>query len=237
MHGLAFDFRAELPFADAPKVLTGHENGRITLNLKEADGAEREAMRQQMGEPYRTLVGHFRHEVGHYFWDVLVRDGGHLDACRAIFGDDRANYDQALQAHYREGPPADWRDHFISAYATTHPWEDFAETWAHYLHILDTLETAHAFGLRVRPRVSRSMELQTAMDFDPYLATDIATIVEAWLPLTFAMNSLSRSMGQPDLYPFILSSDAIRKLGFVHDLVHGKAPMDAAPKDAVLCAA
>jgi len=232
-HGLVFDFLAESPAAGAPKVLTGHDNGLITLNLKEADDAEREAMRKQMGEPYRTLVGHFRHEVGHYFWDVLVRDGGHLQACRAIFGDDSADYEAALKVHYKDGPPADWHEHFISAYATTHPWEDFAETWAHYLHIIDTLETAHAFGLRIRPRVSKNKELQAVMDFDPHLATDMDTIIEAWLPLTFAMNSLSRSMGQADLYPFILSSDAIRKLGFVHDLVHGKVAADVAPKAAV----
>jgi hypothetical protein len=215
---LVFDFLAEDP--GTPKVLTGHENGLITLNINEADDAQREKIRKQMGEPYRTLLGHFRHEVGHYFWDVLVRDGGHLAECREVFGDETADYNDALKVHYAEGPMANWQEHFISAYATSHPWEDFAETWAHYLHIVDTLETAHAFGMRIRPRVVKSPELQAVMDFDPYQARDFDTIIEAWLPLTFAMNSLSRSMGQADLYPFILSSDAIRKLGFIHKLVH-----------------
>ncbi len=217
-HGLVFDFLAEGP--STPKVLTGHENGLITLNLKEADDAEREKMRKAMGEPYRTLLGHFRHEVGHYFWDVLVRDGGQLEPCRALFGDEQVDYDAALKRHYAEGPAPDWQSHFISAYATTHPWEDFAETWAHYLHIVDTLETAYAFGMRIQPRVVKNPGLRAALDFDPYAAPDIDTIIEAWLPLTFAMNSLSRSMGQADLYPFILPFDAIAKLGFIHNLVH-----------------
>jgi len=217
-HGLIFDFLAETP--SAPKVLTGHENGLITLNLNEADDAQREKLRQQMGEPYRTLLGHFRHEVGHYFWDVLVRDGGKLEECRALFGDEQADYDEALKRHYAEGPAPNWQEHFISAYATTHPWEDFAETWAHYLHIIDTLETAYAFGLRIQPRVVKNPALRATLDFDPHQAPDIDTIIEAWLPLTFAMNSLSRSMGQADLYPFLLPPDAIRKLGFIHRLVH-----------------
>jgi len=217
-HGLVFDFLAET--AAKPKILTGHENGLITLNLNEADDAEREKMRQTLGEPYRTLLGHFRHEVGHYFWDVLVRDGGYLQECRAVFGDDSADYNEALKTHYAQGPAPNWQDHFISAYATSHPWEDFAESWAHYLHIVDTLETAHAFGIRIQPRIVKTPELRASMDFDPHQASDIETIIEAWLPLTFAMNSLSRSMGQADLYPFILSADAIQKLGFIHKIIH-----------------
>ena len=218
-HGLVFDFLAEATTPGAAKVLTGHDNGLITLNLNEADDAHRELMRQRMGEPYRTLLGHFRHEVGHYFWDVLVRDAGQLDAFRAIFGDETADYGKALAAHYQSGPPPDWREHHISAYATTHPWEDFAEIWAHYLHIIDTLETARAFGLKIHPDVVDAPGLHTELDFDPYGAPDIDTIIAAWLPLTFAMNSLSRSMGHADLYPFILSPDAIAKLGFIHGLV------------------
>ena len=137
-HGLAFDFLDDPPAASTPKVLTGHDNGVITLAMKESDDVEREKMRTEMGEPYRTLLGHFRHEVGHHFWDILVRDGGQLEACRAVFGDDSEDYAEALKRHYAEGPPPDWCNDYISAYATTHPWEDFAETWAHYLHIIDT---------------------------------------------------------------------------------------------------
>ncbi|CAH2601163.1 zinc-ribbon_6 domain-containing protein [Rhodovastum atsumiense] len=222
-HGLVFDFLADAPDPTGPKVLTGHDNGIITINVKEADDKEREAMRAQMREPYRTLLGHFRHEVGHYFWDVLVRDGGFLDAFRERFGDERQDYDAALQKNYREGPPADWQEHFVSTYASCHPWEDFAETWAHYLHIVDTLEMAASFGISVRPRITRDPDLATEIDFDPHQAKDVETLVEAWLPLTFAVNSLNRAMGQPDLYPFILSAEVIDKLGFIHRIVHASA--------------
>jgi hypothetical protein len=227
-HGLVFDILADPPPKQGPKVLTGHDNGLITLALTEADDAQRELRRQQMGEPYRTLLGHLRHEVGHHFWDVLVRDGGKLDACRAVFGDDTLDYEEALKIHYAEGAPPDWQDSFISEYATTHPWEDFAETWAHYLHIVDTLETAGAFGVQVAPKLDESGELQADGDIDPYREPDIEKLVSAWLPLTFAVNNLNRSMGQPDLYPFILSKPAIAKLGFIHELVRGARTQPAA---------
>ncbi|WP_424139021.1 zinc-binding metallopeptidase family protein [Roseomonas chloroacetimidivorans] len=217
--GLSFDFLADPPDPSGPKVMTGHDNGLITIALKEADDAEREQMRKNMGEPYRTLLGHFRHEVGHYFWDKLVRDGGQLEACRAVFGDDSQDYGAALQKHYAEGPPPDWQDNFVSTYATTHPWEDFAETWAHYLHIVDTLETAASFGLRVQPKIDKSGDLHAAIDFDPYREPDFSRIIDDWLPLAFAVNSLNRSMGQPDLYPFVLSPAVIKKLEFIHGLV------------------
>ena len=153
-HGLAFDFLADA--GDGAKILTGHDDGLITINLAEADDARREKSRVEMLEPYRTLLGHFRHEIGHYFWNVLIRDGGRLDSCRAVFGDDFTDYAAALQRHYEQRPPADWAETFISAYAAAHPWEDFAETWAHYLHIVDTLETASAFGLKSIPPRQRT---------------------------------------------------------------------------------
>lgn len=219
--GLVFDFLADPPAPDGQQVMTGHEDGLITLALTEADDAERERRRTEMGEPYRTLLGHFRHEVGHYYWDRLVRDRGLLAECRAMFGDDEEDYAEALQRHYKDGPPADWQDRFVSTYATTHAWEDFAETWAHYLHIVDCLETADAFGLEVHPRVGAQPALETEMLVDPYAAGNFDRLIEAWLPLTYAMNSMNRSMGLGDLYPFILSAPVVAKLGFVHDLVHG----------------
>jgi hypothetical protein len=219
--GLAFDFLADSPGTTGPKVMTGHDNGLITIALVEADDAERERRRTLMHEPYRSLLGHFRHEVGHYFWDVLVRDGGRLDECRAVFGDDTLDYESALQTHYTNGPLADWQEHFVSQYASTHPWEDWAETWAHYLHIVDTLEMASAFGITVKPRLTRDATLSAAIDLDPYDAeADMESIIGAWLPLTFAMNSLNRAMGNPDLYPFVLSPTVVTKLGFVHAVVH-----------------
>jgi hypothetical protein len=181
-----------------------------------------------MGESYRTLLGHFRHEVGHWYWEVLVRDGGEgrLEAFRALFGDERQDYAAALKAHYENGPAEDWRSRFITSYASAHPWEDWAETWAHYLHMVDTLETAAAFGLRIRPRVAPEEVLSAELDKDPHApGRDINELVTEWVPLTFAVNSLNRSMGQPDLYPFVLSPPVVEKLGFIHGLIHaGQAP-------------
>ena len=216
---LVFDFLADAPTPDGPKVMTGHDDGLVTISLAEADDAERERRRAQMGEPYRTLLGHFRHEVGHFFWDLLVRDGGKLDECRTVFGDDRQDYGEALRRHYEEGAPADWQEHFISAYATTHPWEDFAETWAHYLHIVDSLEMARAFGMAVEPRLEDSDDLAVKADLDVYGEADIHRMVGIWIPLGFALNSINRCMGQADLYPFVLSPAVIEKLGFIHALV------------------
>jgi hypothetical protein len=221
-HGLAFDFLADNPAAET-QILTGHDAGLITINLNEADDAIREQLRTAMGEPYRALLGHFRHEVGHYFWDVLVRDAGKLEECRAVFGDDSADYGEALKRHYAEGPPANWQENFISAYATAHPWEDFAETWAHYLHIVDTLETASAFGLRIHPVASKNRALHADIDFDPHKALSIEKLIDGWLPLTFAMNSLNRSMGHADLYPFIVSIPVVAKLKFIHDVIRAGA--------------
>jgi hypothetical protein len=218
---LAFDFLGTPLDAAMPNVMTGHEDGVITVALDEADDAERERRRTLMHEPYRTLLGHFRHEIAHYYWDILVRDGNQIEGCRRIFGDEREDYAQALQRHYAEGAPPNWQDNFVSAYATTHPWEDFAETWTHYLHIVDTLEMARAFGIYVNPPLAPSSELEAAVDFQPYRAPDVATLVDTWLPLSNALNSLNRTMGQADIYPFILSPGVIKKLGAIHDLIHG----------------
>ena len=216
--GLAFDFLAESAVSGAPRILTGHDNGVITFNLKEADDAEREKSRFDMGETYRTVLGHFRHEIGHYFWDRLVKDQEPLEQFRALFGDETADYAQALQAHYAMGAPPNWQSSFISSYASSHPWEDFAESWAHYFHIVDTLETAAEFGLRLKAKIVNAPSHSAEIDFDPYRAT-IEQIIGAWLPLTFAMNAINRSMGEPDLYPFILSESAIEKINFIGDLI------------------
>jgi hypothetical protein len=219
-HGLAFEFLADSSESHAQGVMTGHDNGLITLALKEADDAVREKVRGEMGEPYRTLLGHFRHESGHYFWDRLVApDAAMLNSFRALFGDDRLDYAEALKKHYDEGAPPNWQQTHVSVYATTHPWEDFAESWAHYLHIVDTMETASAFGLKVRPRLARG-HIAAAIDFDPYVTRRWGQVMDAWLPLEFATNSLNRSMGLTDLYPFVLSEKVIEKLGFIHALVH-----------------
>lgn len=224
-HGLAFDFLAGTQ--QNPHVLTGHDSGIITLNIAEADDAEREKRRTSMNEPYRTLIGHFRHELGHFFWDELVENGGPLDRFRQMFGDERIDYGQALNRYYESGPPAGWQSSFISSYATAHPWEDFAETWAHYFHMADALETAASYGIKVSPRVRNRAELEVEVDFDPYRARDAQDLVDAWIPLTVAINSVNRSMGQPDLYPFILSPHVVEKLQFVHELIRGTREQQA----------
>lgn len=218
-HGLVFDFLADPPDAEGTRVMTGHEEGQITIALAEADDVEREKRRQAMGERYRTVLGHFRHEVGHHFWDRLVRGRPCVEQFRSLFGDERPDYGEALKRHYAEGPPRDWQERYISAYASTHPWEDFAETWAHYLHMVDTLETAGDFGVSVHPKLDDSGLLTTRVDFDPYETDDVQRMLGAWLALSAAMNSVNRSMGQADFYPFVLSPPVMQKLGFVHELV------------------
>jgi hypothetical protein len=214
-HGLIFNFLADTP---AQKVMTGHENGINTIALAEADDIERER-RHDMGEPYRTLLGHFRHEIGHHYWDLLVRDRGMMSACRELFGDERDDYQKALQRHYENGAPPDWQQHFVSAYASLHPWEDFAETWAHYLHIVDTLEMAGNFGIRLNPVLGASDGLAARIDFDPYAVVDFQRIIDAWLPFVFAMNNIGRAIGAADMYPFILAPPVLEKLGFIHGLI------------------
>jgi hypothetical protein len=230
--GLVFDLLGDTRNADgtATKVQTGHADGVITLNVAEADDVERERRRSSMRETYRTLVGHFRHELGHYFWDRLVRDGGRLPEFRLTFGDETQDYEAALKRHYQAGPPADWPNAFISAYASSHPWEDFAESWAHYIHIVDALETARSYGINVRASLN-SPGQGADLNFEPYAAASVAQLIGAWIPLTVAINGVNRSMGQPDLYPFVLSKPVMRKLEFVHQLIH-RRPLAAGRESA-----
>lgn len=216
--GLTFNFLSDEDSPGDEPVLTGHSDGLITLNIAEADDVERERRRTLLKEPYRTLVAHFRHEIGHYFWAALVQDGGKLDAFRAAFGDERRDYGEALQTHYNNGPQEVWPPEFISAYAMSHPWEDFAETWAHYTHMVDTLETAYAYGLRMERPIDRSDDVAIAED--PYHTRSFQRIVDDWPAVTLMLNALNRSMGQKDAYPFVLSESVLAKLKFIHDLIH-----------------
>lgn len=219
---LVFDFLADDPGAEK-RVMTGHADGLVTIALTEADDAVREKTRVTMGEPYRTLLGHFRHEVGHYYWDLLVRDSAALEPFRALFGDESQDYQACLDRYYRDGPAEGWRETHVSAYATMHPWEDWAESWAHYLHMADTLETAASLGMRVEPAVDEEGELSASVDFDPYRVRNPARLLSAWVPLTVALNMLNRSMGTADPYPFTLPDPVQQKLGFIHALVRGGA--------------
>ena len=217
--GLMFDFLRSP--VNGPHVMTGHDTGLITLNIDEADDAKREAVRKAMREPYRTLLGHFRHEVGHYYWDRLIADTLWLDGFHQLFGDETTDYLGALQRNYEEGPPPDWPLHFVSAYASTHPWEDWAECWAHYLHMRDTVDTALSFGLSVE---------QFDLEFTPFTldavyqpehagAEQFLAFLNHWTRLTTMLNEMSRSMGQPDFYPFVLPRDVVAKLHFIHLVV------------------
>jgi hypothetical protein len=208
-HGLTFELLADWSSDPDDTVMTGHYKGLITIDIAEASNPEREARRDALHEPMRTLVGHYRHESGHYYWNLLVERRHLADKARAIFGDDRQNYQQALQAYYANGPAQNWQEHFISAYASCHPQEDFAESWAHYLHISDSLETAFSYGIIHNSTVTTPSNRMDSFD----------DMINAWIPLTVAVNALNRAMGQPDLYPFILSKPVLDKLRFVHDLI------------------
>ncbi|AOS38584.1 hypothetical protein A0U95_07395 [Pseudomonas brassicacearum] len=214
--GLAFDFIGVDPDGTPPT--TGHASGLITLDIKEADDAHREYVRQQMREPYRTLLGHFRHEVGHYYWDRLVANSHWLEAFRELFGDERASYADALEQHYQQGAPLDWQTRYVSAYATMHPWEDWAETWAHYLHMMDAVDTALGFGMSAREMDFdyQPFPPETLYDAEHAGGAAFLSFVNAWIELAGMLNELSRSMGQPDFYPFVVPAAVITKLHFIH---------------------
>jgi hypothetical protein len=236
-HGLAFDFLSNMP--GGPHVMTGHQKGVITLNAEEAEDAVRERIRAEMREPYRTLLGHFRHEIGHYYWDLLVLPTPWIDAWRQLFGDERADYASALRQHYESGPPPDWRDRYVTSYASAHPWEDWAETWAHYLHMADTADTAMSFGVDAQ-NVELASDLFTTGDLwqpEHPGAQNFLDFLNGWVRLTNVLNELSRSMGQPDYYPFVLPRAAVGKLQFIHQVIteqreRGPSPAEAPPAEA-----
>ena len=216
---LRFELLADGFDADGERfrVMTGHDEGLITINIAEADDAIRETNRTAMREPYRTLLGHFRHEVGHYFWDKLVDKDGVIDRFRECFGDERADYSDSLKTYYDNGPPENWPASYVSAYSTAHPWEDFAETWAHHFHMVAGLETAYSYGLNPQPMREGTAPI-SQLD-DPYHVDDHALLLNHWVPVTVAMNAMNRSMGNRDFYPFALTDEISKKLRFVHDLI------------------
>jgi hypothetical protein len=226
--GLGFALLRWKPGEDSP--ITGHKAGIITIDIAEADPAFREQIRQQMQEPYRSLLGHCRHESGHYYWEKLIRNSSWLNVFRQLFGDERQNYTSALQHHYNVGPPPDWQNHYISSYAASHPWEDWAETWAHFLHMTDTLAAAEQVGIQ-----ADALALQT----DPFTLDQVSdcpfydidgaeaflVMVNRWVRLSSVLNVLARSMGQPDSYPFVLTTESLKKLYMVVGVV-GAADAD-----------
>jgi hypothetical protein len=221
---LLADERADTGAVDPPNqgpINIGHDDGCLTLDVGEADDARREAVRKRMHEPYRTMLGHLRHEIGHYYWYVLVDGTRLLPMFRALFGDERRSYEAALKHYYDAGPPHAWQQRSVSAYASAHPWEDFAETWAHYIHILDTLETASASAIAIGGRAIVSpLPLAAECPF--------AKILDSWRLLSVGLNQLNRSMGMRDAYPFAVTDRVIEKLAFIHEIcLH--APRDPVP--------
>ncbi|KQW47835.1 hypothetical protein ASC77_15545 [Nocardioides sp. Root1257] len=204
-NGLAFDLLSTTERSSEDNVVIGHEDGLITIDLAESDAAYREKVRAQLAEPYRTMLGHFRHEVGHYYEWQLVRGEERMARCRELFGDESKDYQAEIDRHYSEGPPVGWEDEYISTYATMHPFEDFAETWAHYLHICDTIETAGEFGLATVAPVTAFSSFRDV-------------VVGVWVPLSVALNMINRSMGKDDLYPFVIPPAVVDKLAFVASL-------------------
>jgi len=217
--GLMFDLLRSPP--GGPRVMTGHSSGLITINVEEADDAKREQIKFDLREPYRALVGHFRHEVGHYYWDRLVWNTRWLEPFRKLFGDERASYADACKRHYEQGPPVNWANSYVTSYATMHPWEDWAETWAHYLHVVDSLGTAMGFGLDA---TDLRCDVQPFTRDALYAADDpqgerLLALLNAWIEIVMVLNEMARSMGQPDFYPFVMSKPVVAKLHFIHMVI------------------
>jgi hypothetical protein len=204
---LAFQFLADTEDPRRPgaaqRVVTGHCQGRITINIREADDDERERLRVQFGEAQRTLIGHFRHEIAHYYWELLIRGRAEPDF-KSVFGDhENPSYDQALTRHYESGPPADWQQRYVSAYASMHPWEDFAETVAVYLDMVCLLDSAYHQGLGGGGAPQPSLD----------------TMLVDYQKIGIAMNEMNRSVGLVDLVPEVFVAPIVTKLRFVHDMV------------------
>lgn len=226
--GLGFDLLSSISLGRP--VTIGHAGGIVTLDLAESLDDRREALRIRLGEPYRTMLGHLRHEVGHYYQNVLLRDDQSWADCRAMFGDERASYRDAIARHYATGAPSGWEDEYISEYATMHPWEDFAETFAHYLHITGTLQTASAIGMTLD--ADGTLRDTDVVPLASYRDEPVHRVVSDWRWMSQAFNRINRAMGMRDLYPFDLVPAVVRKLGFVHDLVT-RSPLTTPEQESV----
>lgn len=222
--GLAFDFVSTL---SNPTVTTGHLNGVITVNLEEADDTYRQINRQQLGENSRTLLGHFRHESAHYFWQrqlsELKWDDPLRVAFRERFGDEWRDYAASLTAYYERGAPAGWEQDYITAYASSHPWEDWAETWAHYLQIVDGLGTCEGLGIDVKHLALPLVILPVEAGFLPTVLVstveeegEFLAWLQRWMCMSTVLNEISLSLGEPALYPFVISVRVAQKLRLAH---------------------
>ncbi|CAN5766253.1 hypothetical protein BH09ACT7_BH09ACT7_34910 [soil metagenome] len=224
--GLAFDLLST--YTTGEKVLIGHANGVITIDLVETLDAYREQLRVALGEPYRTMLGHFRHEVGHYYQNILVETGAgadrYLAECRRLFGDERTSYSDEIARHYKFGAPEHWQDSFISEYATMHPWEDFAECFAHYLHITDTIDTCREAGMVLQAHQVRFAAPRDIEALASYADVPVERLLFDWRWMSMFFNRVNTSMGKRPLYPFSIPPPVIAKLGFVHRVIRSTAP-------------
>ncbi len=204
-HPLSFEFLENSVDAcgQTKNVTTGHEHGLITINLAEADSVHRERLRVDLGEPQRTLIGHMRHEIGHYIdWSWACRMAA--DEYRALFGDpDSIDYSEAMKRHYDEGPPSNWANHYVSAYATMHPWEDFAETVNVYLDIMAIATTATELG-------------QSELDLSA--TADAGQLVSSVLKIVVEVSEYNFDLGLMPLLPERIPPAVIEKLAYVHAL-------------------
>ena len=211
MHDLRFAFKEDQrtnPSVADEQVLTGHADGLITINIREADEVSREKTRLSLKENYRTILGHFRHETGHFYFFKLFNENN-IHAFRQLFGDETQDYAAALKNHYSKPQQDGWQDQYISFYAQSHPHEDWAESWSHYLHIIDTMETANNFQFT---RTGAGLSQQG-------MPTDFNQLLTEWIEFSIALNELNRSMGMHDAYPFAYNDAVREKLRFVHQSI------------------
>ncbi len=202
-----FHMLAEATATGTVDVTMGHAAGLVTINLAEADASERVRRREMLGEPYRTLIGHFRHEIAHFLFERLsVEADGFLPAFRNLMGDETQEYGAALARHYDQGPAPGWQDAHVTPYAAAHPHEDWAETAAHAMHLTDITDSFLAAGLN-------SAEAPDA-DYDAFAETEPARLLDASIAIGVAMNHVNRAVGQPDLYPFVNTPHTREKLAF-----------------------
>lgn len=183
-------------------VSTGYHAGVITINVAEADDIRREEIRVALGERYRTVLGHFRHESGHCYWETLIAEGPVREQFRILFGDERQSYSEALARHYAGGVSAEHSSSHITPYATMHPWEDWAECWCHFLHIRAALISASEAGWIESP------------NFD----------LEVWAGVAVRLNEVARSLGVDDPYPFVITPRVAEKITFVRQQIEGAGP-------------
>ena len=223
--GLAFDLLSS--YSEGKPVVIGHDNGVITIDLVESLDAYRESLRVRLGEPYRTMLGHFRHEVGHYYQNVLVENGSgadrYLGDCRELFGDERVSYTDELARHYQFGAPEGWAQTYISEYATMHPWEDFAECFAHYLHITDTIDTSREAGMVLRADRVRFSAPRSIEPLESYQDVPVERMLFDWRWMSMFFNRVNTAMGKDPLYPFDVPPPVVAKLAFIHRVIRETA--------------